>query len=153
MLTGNELFIIAKLVTGEQIMACLNDEDEYYVEFEYPILIRMMPTHLPNRESIAATPYCQFSSDTKFLISKRNVMFIKKLHPSFVPHFLRFAKEYDLEAFVPREQPRENHSLEEIFEGEELTAEEIQKRIDMLEAIAGEEEEEKVFVEGNETLH
>ena len=157
MLKGNELFVVAKLISGENIMACLNDEDEHYVEFEYPILIRMMPTPLPNRESIAATPYCQFSSDTKFLISKRNIMFIKKLHASFVPHFMRFAREYEETAFIPREETK--HRIE-AFGDEELTVDEIQRRLAMLEAIAnGElseeeiEETEKNFVDGNDTVH
>ena len=153
MLTGKELFVIAKLISGENIMACLNDEDEHYVEFEYPILIRMQPTPLPNRESIAATPYCQFSSDTKFLISKRNIVFIKKLHASFIPHFIRFAKEYDETAFIPREETYQVDG----FEDEELTVEEINRRIEMLEAIANgevtEEEEEKNFIDGNDTIH
>lgn len=154
MLTGNELFVIAKMVSGENVMACLNAEDDYYVELEYPILIRMMPTPLPNREAIAATPYCQFSGDTKFLISKRNIMFIKKLHPSFVPHFMRFASEYEETAFVAKEQTK--HQME-AFGEEEMTLEEIQRRIDMLESIAGGDEseipEEKNFIDGNDTIH
>lgn len=155
MLKGDELFVIIKMVSGENVMASLMAEDADYVQFEYPILIRMMQTDLPNRESIAATPYCQFSSDTKFTIAKRNIMFIKKLHPSFIPHFIRFAKEYEETAFIPREETYRT----EAFEDEELTLEEIQKRLAMLEAIAGGEigeegdTEEKNFIEGNDTIH
>jgi hypothetical protein len=148
------------MTNGEQVMACLNNEDEHYVELEYPILIRMVPTNHPNRESIAATPYCQFSTDTKFLIDKRNIMFIKRLHPSFVPHFLRFAGEYDEMSNYITSQEDRSRNLEEIFEGEEeLTADELNRRMEMLAAIAGVEEEEteedflKHFVRGNDTIH
>lgn len=160
MLTGNELFVIVRMTNGDQVMACLNSEDSHFVEFEYPILIRMIPSPLPNRETIAATPYCQFSDDTKYIIDKRNIMFIKRLHPSFVPHFLRFANEY--ENMTDRVEHRQDRSkqLEEIFEGEgELTVEEINRRMQMLEAIAGmeetteEEQETKYIVRGNDTLH
>lgn len=160
MLTGNELFVIVRMTNGDQVMACLNSEDNHFVEFEYPILIRMVPTPFPNRETIAATPYCQFSDDTKYIIDKRNIMFIKRLHPSFVPHFLRFANEY--ENMAGRVEHREDRSkqLEEIFEGEgELTLEEINRRMQMLEAIAGaeetteEEQETKYIVRGNDTVH
>lgn len=155
MITGDELIVIAKMANGEQVMACLIDEDERYVEFQYPILIRMIPVS-ETKETIAATPYCQFSADTKFLIDKRNVMFIKKLHPTFIPHFMRFAAEYANVEFVARER---KHDVSEIFEGEdELTIEEIQRRIAMLEAIAGGESDEieeleKNFVDGNDTVH
>jgi len=159
MLSGNELFVIARMTNGDQVMACLNSEDKYFVEFGYPILIRMIPTPFPNRETIAATPYCQFSEETNYIIDKRNIMFIKRLHPSFVPHFLRFANEY--ENMAGRVEHREDRSkqLQEIFEGEgELSVEEINRRMQMLEAIAGmeettEEEDTKYIVSGNDTVH
>jgi hypothetical protein len=159
MVNGNELFVIARMTNGDQVMACLNNEDTHHVEFGYPILIRMIPTPFPNRETIAATPYCQFSDDTTYIIDKRNIMFIKRLHPSFVPHFLRFANEY--EHMAERVEHREDRSkkLEEIFEGEgELSVEEINRRMQMLEAIAGmeettDEEDTKYIVSGNDTLH
>lgn len=159
MLKGNEFIIIARMVNGEQVMACLNAEDQDHVLLEYPILIRMIPSPYPNRETIAATPYCQFSDDTTYVIDKRNIMFMKRLHESFVPHFLRFVKEY--EDMAGRVATKEA-TPEELFEEEEhLTLEEINRRMDMLEAIAGREEREEIdwdeklknLVNGNDTKH
>ena len=161
MLKGNELIVIAKMISGEQVMACLNAEDEDHVLFEYPILIRMIPSPYPNRETIAATPYCQFSDDTTYVIDKRNIMFIKRLHETFVPHFMRFVKEY--EDMAGRVATKDSTPTpEELFEEEEpLTVDEIHRRMEMLEAIAGREEREEIdwdeklknLVSGNDTKH
>jgi hypothetical protein len=157
MVSGDELIVIIKMSNGEQVMACLEGEDERYVELDYPILIRLIPSEIPNREQIAATPYCQFTDDTRFVIDKRNIMFIKKLHPQFIPHFKRFAAEYEQTEFTTHASERQRHmqELQDTWGDEEpLTQEEINKRLDILESIlGGEEEEEKNFIEGNDTLH
>ena len=159
MVAGDELIVIIKMSNGEQVMACLEGEDERYVELEYPILIRMMPSEFPNREQIAATPYCQFTDDVRFVIDKRNIMFIKKLHPQFIPHFQRFAAEYEQTEFTTNraERKRQMADLEGTWGDEEpLTQEEVDKRLDMLESILGAEEdaeEEGIYVEGNDTIH
>jgi hypothetical protein len=158
MVSGDELIVIIKMSNGEQVMACLEGEDERYVELEYPILIRMMPSEFPNREQIAATPYCQFTDDIRFVVDKRNIMFIKKLHPQFIPHFQRFAAEYEQTEFTTNraERQRQMADLEGTWGDEEpLTQEEVDKRLDMLESILGveETEEEGIYVEGNDTIH
>ena len=95
MLSGNELFVIVKLVSGEQVMAVLRSEDDSFIEIESPMCIRTIPVLETNKEHITAHPLCQFSDDVKYVLDKKDVMFIKKMHHIFIPHYLRIVKEHE----------------------------------------------------------
>ncbi len=158
-------YIVLKLVTGETVMATFEGEDDKFVKVEYPIQIRTMVVPGLNRESVHAVPYCQFSDSVSFVLEKSHIVYIKRLHRQFIPHYKNFLKSYD-EALIPatRQSSKEiKDQLEELFGDEEdtLTIEEVNRRLDMLEAIANgsstEEDEESLleanFVEGNDTVH
>ena len=153
----NEHFVIVKLVSGEQVMATLTNEDATTVELQYPMVIRMIPFVDGQRahEHVTAAPLCQFSDDKTYRIPKTNIMFVKKLHEVLIPHYNRIVDEHENTVLVRSDK---TGNIERIQE--ELTVEDIQKRIDMLESIAGierdtegEEEEKRYYVEGNETVH
>ncbi len=153
-------YVVVKLVSGETIMAMFEEEDEKFVKLNYPINIRTIIVPEIQRESITAAPLCPFSESTSFVLEKAHIIYIKKLHNQFVSHYKNFLRSYE-EAMVPTTRASIKESLEEYFEdAEELTLEEVNRRLDMLEAIAnapiGEGEEpslEAVFVEGNDTIH
>jgi hypothetical protein len=152
----NEHFVIVKLVSGEQVMATLTNEDATTVELQYPMVIRMIPFVDGQRahEHVTAAPLCQFSDDKTYRIPKTNIMFVKKLHEVLIPHYNRIVDEHENTVLVRSDKTGKIERIKE-----ELTVEDIQKRIDMLESIAGierdteEEEETSYYVEGNETLH
>jgi len=153
----NEHFVIVKLVSGEQVMATLINEDDTTVELHYPMVIRMIPfiNDGSAHEHVTAAPLCQFSDDKTYRIPKTNIMFVKKLHDVLIPHYNRIVDEHEHTVLVRSDK---TGNIERIQE--ELTVEDIQKRIDMLESIAGierdteeEEEETRYYIEGNETLH
>lgn len=155
MLDGSEFYVILKLSTGEQMMAVLRNEDEEYIEIEYPMVMRMIPILSEGKEQITAHPFCQFSDDRHFTLHKSDVMFVKKLHHVFIPHYQRIVKEHERSSLVTR---GEETSLDWGDEEEVMTVEEARKRIEMLRSIAGIEEEEQpsprsTFVEGNDTIN
>ena len=148
MLTGNEMFVVVRLTTGEQMMCALEQEDDVYIKLLHPMVIRSIPNFNTGREQITAAPLCAFSNETSFVIDKKNIVFIKSLSETFVPHYMRIVREHEGVSFFPRE--------------ERITPEEAKKRIAMLANIFGdqldEELEEKtetkpVFIEGNDTKH
>jgi hypothetical protein len=157
----NEYFVIVKLVSGEQVMATLTDEDEGYVELHHPMVIRMVPfiNNGKAHEHVTAAPLCQFSDDSYFRIPRSNIMFVKKLHEVLVPHYNRIVSDHEATVLVKHDNQGNVKRAEDlVWEDEEdidsLTTEEIQKRIDMLESIADKQEEEvTTFVEGNDTVH
>ena len=153
----NDHFVIVKLVSGEQVMATLTNEDALTVELQYPMVIRMIPFIDGERahEHVTAAPLCQFSDDKTYRIPKTNIMFVKKLHDVLIPHYNRIVDEHEHTVLVRSDKTGHIERIQE-----ELTVEDIQKRIDMLESIAGierdteeEEEETRYYIEGNETLH
>ena len=152
-------YVVVKLISGETVMAMFEGEDEKFVKIEYPIQIKTVVIPELNRESISASPLCQFSDATSFILEKSHIVYIKKLHKQFVSHYKNFIKSYE-EALIPTTRSSIQETLSEYFDdAEELTLEEINRRIEMLEAIASgghpDEDEELMLnvMEGNDTLH
>jgi hypothetical protein len=154
MLTGNESFIVLKLSTGEQIMGILEQEDATHLQILDPMIIRTIPIVNEGREHVTAHPYCQFTGDNIFDIEKRNVIFIKPLLATMIPHYLRIVKEHEHNPAL-----RTQRRAEELDWGdkEEVTREEAIRRIQMLEGIIEAEVEsethQSTFIEGNDTKH
>jgi hypothetical protein len=154
-------YVVLKLISGETIMAIFQGEDDKYLKIEYPVQIKTMILPGLNRESIHAAPYCQFSESNTLVLEKSHVIYIKKLHNQFIHHYKSFMRSYD-DALIPATRDEaKRRELEELFDDEEgeLTLEEVNRRLDMLEAIANapssdsDEEDPLNFIDGNDTLH
>lgn len=136
---SNELYVIVKFVSGEQVMSILESEDETYIELKSPMVIRSIPVFEERKEHITAHPFCQFSDDTFFVIDKKNVMFIKKLHDLFVPHYKRIVEEH--EDMQPIKQNKDGSvSKAEDLKWDDETDEEEQELL-------------RVYIEGNDTVN
>ena len=159
MLDENEFYIVMKLTSGEQVMAVLKEEDEEHVLLESPMCIKTIPLLEQGREHVTAHPLCQFSDDRTFVIAKRDIMFVKKLHHLFVPHYQRIVEEHERISFITKNKDGSIGSVDELEYEDEITQEEAVRRISMLEDLAKtpkDEEEERryrVFVEGNDTIN
>lgn len=158
-------YVVVKLISGETVMAMFEGEDEKFVKIDYPVQIKTNIIPMMNREHVTAAPLCQFSESTSFVLEKTHIIYIKRLHNAFIPHYKNFIKSYD-EALVPATRQSSDEvkqQLEELFGDEEdtLTLEEVNRRLDMLEAISNagssEPEDEELlkanFVAGNDTKH
>lgn len=148
-------FVILKLVSGEQVMATLTGEDAESIAVEYPMVIRLIPFVQEGKaqEHVTAAPFCQFSDDKQFTISRTNIIFIKKMHQMIIPHYSRLVDEHEASVLVRKEA---NGSVSRIsLDGDDVTLEEIQKRIDMLQGIVYDdsEEEKQFYIEGNATVN
>jgi len=155
MLDGSESFIVLKLNTGEQLMAILEQEDTTHIQILDPMIIRTIPVVSEGREHVTAHPYCQFTGDNVFDIEKKNIIFIKPLLRTMIPHYLRIVKEHENSPALRTQKRAED--LDWGDEGE-VSREEAIRRIEMLQGIIeAEVETEKPepnwFVEGNDTKH
>lgn len=148
MLTGNEFFVIVRLTSGEQLMCALQSEDDSYVELLHPMIVRTVPNFQTGREMVTVTPFCAFAEDETYTLDKKNVLFIKRLSQKIIPHYLNTVQESSAK-FTPRGEP-------EVEDFDHLKGiADAMSAIEQLRPIADETEEEKnrVFVEGNETVH
>jgi hypothetical protein len=155
MLTGNESFVVIKLNTGEQLLGVLEQEDEDFIQILDPMLIKTIPVLSEGREHVTAHPYCQFTGDNVYDIEKRNVIFMKPMLASMIPHYLRIVKDHEDSPAM-----KTNKRAEDLDWGDEekITREEAIRRIQMLEDITGisvkeEEEDTRWYIEGNDTKH
>ena len=162
---ADDYYVVLKLVSGEQVMATLIDEDDTHVVLHNPMIIRILPyiDKGKTKEQVTAVPLCQFSDDEYYRIPRSSFMFLKTLHEMLIPHYNRIVEEQSESVLAKSNKDGDMELIEELFDGENLTVEEIHKRIEMLEELADEQEEiyepeediEEVrsFVAGNETLH
>ena len=155
---SDNLYVILKLTSGEQVMAVLREEDEQYVMLEDPMCIKMIPVLETGREHVIANPLCHFTDDTTYVIPKQSILFVKRLQSSFVPHYLKLVEQHNDHSFVPREEK----NAEQLDWGdEEPTPEEARKMIKQLKNVFEEEKEEEVdwkeklknLVPGNDTIN
>ena len=156
MLTGNESFVVIKLNTGEQLLGVLEQEDEDFIQILDPMLIKTIPVLSEGREHVTAHPYCQFTGDNVYDIEKRNVIFMKPMLASMIPHYLRIVKDHEDSPAMKTQKRAEDLDW---GDEEKITREEAIRRIQMLEDVTGisvaeqEEEPEGWFIEGNDTKH
>ena len=160
MLSGDEFYVVCKFTSGEQVMAVLKAEDIQHVELEYPMTIRTIPNFETQRERITAHPFCQFSDDKSFVIDKKNILYIKKLHHVFIESYQKIVEEHEQTTFTASQ---ERPSAEDLDWGDDepnlSNPDHAKKAIKMLQELFGEEREEQEqkpiinFVKGNDTIN
>jgi len=152
------LYVILKLTSGEQVMSILREEDEDYILLEDPMCIKTIPVIESGKEHITAAPLCHFTADRDFVINKRNVLFVKKMHHLFVPHYLKIVEDHmKADVFQPAGEKEESLIWEDDF-----TPETAAKAVEQLKNIFEDEtKEEEVdweaklqnLVQGNDTIN
>ena len=158
MINDNDFFIVMKLTSGENVMAVLRQEDDEHILVEHPMVMRSIMNFEEGKEHLTAAPLCSFTDDIDFVIPKSNVMFIKKLHHVFIPHYKRIVSEHEESTtFVPN---GESSALNWDDSEEQITPERARKMIDQLKNVVGIEEEEidwkeklRMLVPGNDTIN
>lgn len=85
----NKYYVVIKLVSGEQIMATLIHEDEYTIEIENALQIKLRVVSEEHRqfESISVVPFCQFTDDPNFVLDKSIIIYVKELSESLVSKY------------------------------------------------------------------
>ena len=129
-------------------MAVLADEDEEYVQIISPMCIRTIPVLQTGKEHITAAPLCQFTDDTTFILAKKDIMYVKKLHHAFIPHYQRIVAEHEQSAVF---EPAQDEKSKE-WDDASMSAQEAKKRMDMLQHLTDEEVFQN-YVPGNDTIN
>lgn len=158
MLKENDFYIVLKLTSGEQVMAVLREEDEKNILVEYPMIMKTIVNLEQGKEHLTASPLCAFTDESEFILPKKSILFIKKLHHVFIPHYQRIVNEHEESTlFVP---PGQQDALS-WEEAEGMTPEKARKAIEQLRNILGEKQEEEIdwkeklkfLVDGNDTIN
>jgi hypothetical protein len=146
----SEEFVYIKLVNGEQLMAIKEDETEETVLLRYPMIIKQhVVAHLNNKvtEQITAGPYSMFTDDTLLEFHKRNILVDALLSERAVNHYIELVQEH--------EGVNLSSELDWEDDSTEVTVEEIETAVDKLSLKLNQQldEEETVFIQGNDTIH
>jgi len=152
----NEQFVYIKLVTGEQLMAYKESEDDKSVLLKFPMLIK---THLVGMnngkisEQVTAGPYTLFVDSTSFHVNKDHIIVDAQLAPNAIPHYVHLVRDHEgvSLSYTPQELQWEETNYEE----EKVSIPDVARAIQQLKALAEVEEEvdEKFLLKGNDTVH
>jgi hypothetical protein len=152
----NEQFVYIKLVTGEQLMAYKESEDDKSVLLKFPMLIK---THLVGMnngrisEQVTAGPYTLFVDSTSFHVNKDHIIVDAQLAPNAIPHYVHLVRDHEgvSLSYIPQELEWEETNYEE----EKVSIPDVAKAIQQLKALAEVEKEvdEKFLLKGNDTVH
>lgn len=151
----NEEFVYLKLVTGETLMALKEYEDDEIITVRFPMLVKM---HLISSregkvsEQVTAGPYSLFIDNSILNINRQHVVFDSQLSVKAIPHYIGLVKDHEGISldYTPEELQWDDEATDEL-----ATIEDVHAAIAQLKSIAEEEveTEDKVYVEGNKTLH
>lgn len=149
MINEEEHFVVIKLVSGEQVMAILEQETEDEIDIVFPMLIRLFPVvdGGKSHEHVTATPYSQFADDAHLTIKKNTIIFIKNLNQVMIPHYIKLMQEENDKVLVKRDPV-----TKKVTQEDEITSEEVEKRMKLLKYLTDEETPVSV-VDGNDTIH
>lgn len=149
MINEEEHFVVIKLVSGEQVMAILEDESEDEIDIVFPMLIRLFPVidGGKSHEHVTATPYSQFADDAHLTIRKDSIIFIKNLNHVMIPHYIKLMEQENDKVLIQKDPVTQKVTKEE-----EITLEEVEKRMKLLKYLTDEETPLSV-VDGNDTIH
>ena len=155
----NDSFVYLKLVTGEQLMAYKEYEDESSLIVRFPMLIK---THLIAAhndrisEQVTAGPYSLFIDAPNVHLNKSHIVLDSKLHDRAIAHYVQLVHSHEGVSL-------EYEGKRAVFEEEQLEEFEaipdVSHAIEQLREIAGEieqeanEAEEGIYIQGNETVH
>lgn len=82
-------YVIVKLITGEQIMCILTNEDDDSIEVGYPILFETIQSDNGHEleMDIKSYPFCIYSDDNFYVFHKMNVLFVNPLKEVIIPQY------------------------------------------------------------------
>ena len=90
-------YIVVKTVSGQDIIATLEDDTKEDISISYPIVIenkqQIIEGSIKNYQT--AKPLCSYSDEPIYRISKNHVLFYKELHISLVPIYMKAIETYD----------------------------------------------------------
>lgn len=154
--------VLAKLVTGETLMAVVNYEDDHNIELAYPMEVgkRTVDTPEGEKEMNTISVFSQFVSDRFFFMRKQDFLFIKDLHKNVTPYYETMVYKLD-ELYSFEDMPFD--TVNEMRNAPE-TVDDVKEKLDRLREMLGmnndstEEEEESHEVydfphDGKRTIH
>lgn len=146
----SEEFVYIKLVNGEQLMAIKEDETEETVLLRFPMIIRQhVVANLNNKvtEQITAGPYSMFTDETLMEFHKRNILVDVLLSERAVNHYIGLVQEHEGVNLAPGLQWEDS--------SDPATVEDVATAVDKLSLRLEHQlnEEETVFIQGNDTIH
>lgn len=106
-------------------------ESDTTVTVEYPFHLKNYPRFVQGGvvETVTAGPFCSFSADRLFELPKKDIIFVKKMHPFAVPFYLSLWHQHEHPIRIDKQG---NPLPENAPEDQAMTERDVKERIDAL---------------------
>lgn len=93
---ANQLLFTLKLITGDELLCVMVDEDEHGVLVEDPIIVRMIPIITDDGMSnkLSSAPYMPFASLRMFYFDNADIISLVPMHSSFHKMYVSIVNQY-----------------------------------------------------------
>lgn len=95
---SNEDFVIVRLSSGESLLGIRLVENDNNITLEFPFILKNYPRITRQGgiiEQVTAGPYCSFAEDRKFVLPKKDIFFIKKMHGFAIPFYMSLYNQHE----------------------------------------------------------
>lgn len=119
---NNNDYVVFKLVTGEQVIATLLNEANDAIVVIDPIQVRMVPMVQDSEysEQALTNRLCQFTDETEFIFSHKDIVYLKPLHPKMRRHYERLVVAFNEESKIVEDYYVEKDEREDKLDKNEL---------------------------------
>lgn len=110
-------FVVLKLLSSEEIVCIMLDENEHEVKTMFPMLVKTFPRLSPTgrmAESITLAPYSYFANDDYFSFSKNQIVFMKELAPVHINAYQLAIDDFVNQIEAPKDPKEPELTVDEI---------------------------------------
>ena len=86
---NEEKYVVLKMITGEEVVAQLINENDYDIYVMFPMIVKHLTRNIAGRlvESVMLGPYTHFAADDEFVFNKHQLIFHKPLDERYLPEY------------------------------------------------------------------
>lgn len=137
----HNIFLVLKMISGEEILCTFIEHGEDYIEIMYPMVVKTISYMKDGalQESVSLKPWSNFTDDPYYSIPFTGMFWFKDMHEVYQKHYI---------SAVESATEEEEYSEEEITDVNELRT-----KVKSLSDSLGIDDSFQNIVEGNDTIN
>lgn len=110
---ANSLFFTLKLVSGDELLCVMIDDDGDGIMIEDPIIIRLIPVMIEDEIStkVSSSPYMPFAAQRIFYISHADIISLMPMHSQYHQMYANIVNQYLQRPVDDIQQPRSSSTI------------------------------------------
>ena len=121
-------YVAIKMQSGEDLLGVLHEEDASGILLMHPMEMHHAPDEHEGIEHYWAQPFCPYSEEQTFFLSKRHIVYMKKLSDYLIPHYHAMVQNFSESEII--RNARLSSEKKVSWGGKEISEEEAKRRVE-----------------------